>query len=169
MRVKLIIATVVLLGSGASFADSARLKLDELMVVIDEHCPGAEIKREANAIQAKRNTMVFTIHRSSMTERWLPQTTEVEGPKSGGFMLALSFRTGKPGPSQATLSRSGWHHRRGPYFETWSGIVPTIDDLDHWSFRFSLSGLDSECRDALFKALPRRQEPSETPDDGEPQ
>lgn len=169
MRIKPIVATVVFLGSGASLADSAGLKLDELMVVIEEHCPGAETQREANTVRAKRNTMAFTIHGSSMTERWLPQTRQVEGPKPGGFMLSLSFRTGEPGPSQAMNSPSGWHHHEGPYFDTWSGVVPTIDYLDHWSFRFSLSALDPECRDALFKALPRQDKPSGTPDDVVPQ
>lgn len=134
-------------------AGPASLDLDKLVAAIDEHCPGAEISRSADSIQARRNAMLFTIHNSSKTDRWLPTTHQEEGPRPGGFILLGALVPGQAPPSQALKGDSGWVDSPGPYFETWWSTIPADGGQAYWDIHLSVSDLDRECTHALFSAL----------------
>lgn len=129
--------------------------VDRIGQLVTAHFPDAVVSQDNGTFSAKHGTMVFTIHRHSMTGEIWKETDQVEGPNFKGFMISISVRDGKY-EGQAVVPQS--LNRR--YWQTYIDSPSTEDGKGHYVISFSYgSRLDNDFKKAVFEALPKSRIP----------
>jgi len=129
---------------------------DRIRMLVRKHFPDAVVAQDNGEFTAKHGTMVFTIHRHTMTGEVLKETDEVEGPNYKGFMISISVRDGEYN-GQAAVPQT----MNERYWLTFIDGPPTEDGKGHYVISFSYgSRLNRDFMKAVFEALPKARTPT---------
>ena len=117
--------------------------------------PDATLEVTGPQFKVRFDTMVFTLHRRSMTGRFSEKTYEREGPNNRGFLLTVRW---KKGPYETQLVTPQTIRR--PY---WSSFVNGIEDRSkgtHLAVHFAYGArVKPEFRDQVLAVIgqPRKR------------